>query len=138
MAILDRENLFSYKQAITASATSTDVVNLGPPHHMGASGHDSEIPLLLAVDEVFTAAGDATLTVALQSSPVEAFGSGVKTHYTRTFTKAELIRNGRLELGAALPVDVQQYVRANYTVATGPFTAGRLTFGVVTSRQTNG
>lgn len=136
--ILDRENMFSYKQAITVTADSTNIIDLGPPHWMGASGHDKEIPLMLAIDEVFTAAGAATLTVELKSSPVVGFGAGVKTHYARTFGKAELIRNGRLELGASLPVDVQRYVKAVYTVATGPMTAGKLTFGVTASRQTNG
>lgn len=136
--LLDRENMMSYKQAITVSAVSTNVIDLGPPHHMGASGNDKEIPLLLAVDEVFDAVGAATLTVALQSSPVENFGSGVITHFSRVFTKAELIQNGRLELGMSLPVDVQRYVRANYTVTTGPMTAGKLTLGVTASRQTNG
>lgn len=136
--ILDKENMFSYKQAITATADSTNIVDLGGPHWMGASGNDKEIPLLLAIDEVFTASGSATLQVQLKSSPVVGFGSGVRTHYDRTFAKGDLIKNGRLELGASLPVDVQRYVKAVYTVATGPMTAGKITFGVTASRQTNG
>lgn len=135
--ILDHENMLSYKQAITVTAVSTNVIDLGPPHWGGSSGHDKEIPLAMAVDEVFTAAGAATLRIQIQSSPVVGFGSAVRTHYDRTFALTELIQVGDIEHGASIPPDVQQYLRASYTVATGPMTAGKLTLGVTASRQTN-
>jgi hypothetical protein len=137
--ILDKENMMSYKQAITVTAVSTNVIDLGPNHHMGASGNDKPIPVIIAIDEVFTDVGsDATLRVQLKSSNAEAFGSGVKIHYDRTFTFAELLQSGKLEHGMSLPPDVQRYVRTDYTVASGPFTAGKITVGVAASRQTNG
>lgn len=136
--IIDKENLLSYKQAITATVNSTNVIDLGPSHHMGASGNDKEIPVFLAIDEAFTDSGsDATLRIQLQSSDAEGMGSP-KTHYDRTFAFAELIQSGKLEHSLNLPVDVKRYVRATYTVASGPFTAGKLTLGVTASRQTNG
>lgn len=135
--LLDRQNLWSYQQAITVSAPSTDIVDLGPNHWAGASGDDRDIDVMIAVDQVFAAAGAATLQVDVQSSNDSAFGSGVKTHYSRVFQKAELIQSGKLDLGIDLPPDVLRYVRANYTVGTGPFTAGKLTMGVTASRQTN-
>lgn len=137
--IIDKENLLSYKQAITVTAVSTNVIDLGPSHHRKASGKDSFLPMLLAIDEPFTDVGsDATLRVQLKSSTAEAINANVRIHYDRTFTFAELLQIGNLELGAALPPDVQRYVRADYTVASGPFTAGKLTFGLVASQQTNG
>jgi hypothetical protein len=137
--ILDKENLLSYKQAITVTANSANVIDLGPNHHMGGSGHDKSLPMMLAIDEVFTDTGsDATLRVQVQSSNAEAFGSGVRTHYDRTLTFAEIAQTGRIDHGIALPPDVKRYVRATYTVASGPFTAGKLTLGLVASQQING
>lgn len=136
--ILDKENMLSYKQAITVTANSTDVIDLGPNHWAYASGNDKPIPMMLAIDEAFTDSGsDATLRIQVQSSNAEAINSGVRTHYDRTFTFAELLQNGRLDHNINLPPDVQRYVRATYTVASGPFTAGKLTLGVTASRQTN-
>ena len=137
--LLDKQNMLSYKQAITVTANSESVLDLGPPNHMGFAGNDREIPLVLAIDEAFTDAGsDATLQVQLKSATNEAISSGVRIHYDRTFTFAELLQVGKLEHGISLPPDVQRYVRATYTVASGPFTAGKITLGVTASRQTNG
>lgn len=136
--ILDKENMLSYKQAITITAVSTNVIDLGPNHWAKASGNDREIPLFIDINEPFTvAAGNPTLTIEIQSSNAEAFGSGVVTHHTLTLALADLITTKRLPLNLALPADVLRYVRANYTVASGPFTAGQLSIGVTASRQTN-
>lgn len=135
--IIDHENLLSYKQAVTVTANSENVLDLGPPLHTGASGAD-EIPLFMHCDEAFLAAGAGTLTVAIQSSPVENFGSAVVTHYTSpAIAKTELAQPKRMPLNMNLPPDVQRYVRATYTVGTGPFTAGKITLGVTGGRQTN-
>jgi hypothetical protein len=137
--LLDKENMLSYKQAITVTANSTNVIDLGANHWMGASGHDKHLPMMLAIDEVFTDSGsDATLRVQLQSSNAEAFGSGVRTHFDRTLGFGEILQTGRIDLGISLPPDVRRYVRATYTVASGPFTAGKLSLGLVASQQTNG
>ena len=102
--LIDKENLLSYKQAITVTANSTNVIDLGPNHHMGYSGHDKPLPMLLAIDEAFVDSGsDATLQIQVQSSNAEAFGSGVQTHYDRTFAFAEILQTGRMDLGLALP-----------------------------------
>ena len=136
--LIDKQNLLSYKQAITITANSSDVIDLGPNHWAGASGNDREIPLFMHVDEAFTADGAATLTVAIESSNAEAFGSGVKRHNSiGPIALADLAQPKRMPLSLSLPADVQRYVRAVYTVATGPFTAGKITLGVTASRQTN-
>ena len=135
--ILDKENMLSYKQAITVTAVGESVIDLGPNHWAGASGSDKNIPLMIAIDTPFADSGsDATLKVEIQSSNSENMASP-KTHYSRTFAFAELLQIGNLDHGLALPPDVRRYVRANYTVASGPFTAGKITIGVTPSRQTN-
>lgn len=137
--IIDKENLLSYQQAITVTADSTNIIDLGPPNHTGAAGNDMPIPLFMAIDEAFTAAGAATLTISIQSSPVSNFASGVKTHnITDAIGKASLAPALAMRHSLSLPPDVQRYVKAVYTVATGPMTAGKITLGVTASRQTNG
>lgn len=136
--ILDKENMLSYKQAITATAVSESVIDLGPHAWWKAAGNDQPIPIILAIDTPFADTGDdATLRIQLKSATDEAISANVRIHYDRTFTFAELIQSGRLDHGINLPPDVQRYVRADYTVASGPFTAGKLTLGVAASRQTN-
>ena len=43
----------------------------------------------------------------------------------------------KMPKGIGLPPDVQRYVKATYTVSTGPFTAGKITLGVVASQMNN-
>lgn len=136
--LIDKENLLSYQQAITATANSTNVIDLGPPTWTGFSGDTKGIPMFMNVDEPFLAAGAATLTITIQSSPVEDFSADVVTHYNSgAIAKADLITAKKWPLNLELPADVQRYVRAVYTVATGPFTAGKLTLGVTAARQQN-
>ena len=135
--ILDKQNLLSYKQAITVSAVSTNSIDLGPNMWNKSSGDDRGMPLGLFVDESFTAAGAATLTIDIQSSNASDFSSGVVTHQSITLAKADLATAKKLPHSLAIPPDAKEYVRANYTVTTGPFTAGKLTLGNVASRQTN-
>jgi len=136
--LIDKENLLSYQQAITVTADSTNVIDLGPHHWAGAAGNDREIPLFMSVDETFTASGSATLTIEIRSSPVVNFASGVKTHViTDAIPKASLAAGSRQRQSLSLPADVQRYVKAVYTVGTGPMLTGKLTLGVTASRQTN-
>lgn len=136
--LIDKENLLSHQQAITVTANSTNVVDLGPNMWAGNSGNDKEIPLFANVDESFAAAGAATLTIIIESSNSETFASGVVQHHqSKAYSIAELAVLGRLGHSMAIPPDVKRYIRARYTVATGPFTAGKITLGVTASRQTN-
>lgn len=136
--LIDKENLLSYQQVITATANSDNVLDLGPAMWTGYAGNDCEIPLFMHVVEAFTAVGAATLTISLQSSSDVAFGSDVVTHWvTPAIPKASLAQPQKMPLGLSIPADVKRYVRAVYTVATGPFTAGKLTFGTTMGRQIN-
>lgn len=135
--ILDMENMLSWKQAITVTANSTNVIDLGPNHWANASGRDREIPLFIDINEAFTAGGAATLNVAIQSSNTENFSGTPKVHHSLDFALTDLTTTGRMPQSLALPADVLRYVRAVYTVGTGPMTAGQISIGVTASRQTN-
>lgn len=136
--IIDKQNLMSYQQAITTTANSADIIDLGPPLHTGSAGNDREIPIFMHCDEAFTAAGAATLTIAIQSAKDAAFTQNVVTHITTSaIPKTALAQPQRMPVNLDLPPDVQRYVRAVYTVGTGPFTAGKITLGVTAGRQLN-
>lgn len=68
--ILDKLLMFSEKQAVTASAASTDVIDLGPIDGTRRDiGVGYPLEFLATVDTTATAAGAATLNVQLQTSP---------------------------------------------------------------------
>lgn len=140
--LMDLQSMFSDKQAITTTAASTNVIDLGavdtPKHAAGPITRDlgkgRPIPITVMVNETFTAAGAATLTIALQVDDDEAFGSAT-TVLTQTFALAALTAGAKLP-PFYIPEGVdERYVRLNYTVATGPMTAGKITAGLVFGRS---
>ena len=72
MAILDMQNMLSYKQAVTVSAVSANIIDLGPNMWSKSSGNDTPIPLELFVEETFAAAGAATLQMSLNITTADA------------------------------------------------------------------
>lgn len=137
--IFDTTNLFSDAQAITATAGSTNTIDLGP---IASSitrdiGKGVKIPILIQVVETFdTAAEDGTLTIALELDSTDTFTPD-KSIDLGTFTEAELVA------GFQLPWDYMpngvnyQYMRLKYTVGgAGNFTAGKITAGIVMGVQT--
>jgi hypothetical protein len=112
MSILDRMNLFSGDQSITASTASTDLIDLGSSRDVGAG---EPVQALIQIVEAFNNLD--TLGVALQTS-------------------ATLPLSG-LTVGARFPITTVprgalRYLRLYYTVAgTNPST-GKITAGAGT------
>lgn len=136
--ILDKNLLFGSSQAITASAASTDVIDLGVLEDLGI-GDDPSLEILILVTEAFTAAGAATLTTAIQGSVDNSAWTDMAI--TGAIGKASLTAGAEvarwslpsLVAGQSMP----RYLRMNYTVATGPMTAGKITAGILLDRQQN-
>jgi len=138
--IFDQQTLLSDAQAITATAASTNVIDLGPIKTgiVRDIGKGKPIPLLVQVLEQFTAAGAGTLTVALQVDDNEAFSSAKTVWTSATFALATL-KPGFVVIPEYIPRGTdERYMRLNYTVATGPMTAGKVTAGVTMGNQSNG
>jgi hypothetical protein len=129
MSVLDRQVLFSDSQAVTASAVSTDVVDLGSSRDIGAG---APVDVVLQVTETFTAAGGATLTGALQTASDEAFSSPLTLTSTGALALADLTVGRKISI-SSVPRGTLRFLRLAYTVATGPMTAGRVTAGVGTA-----
>lgn len=138
--ILDNQTLFSDRQAITATAVSTNVIDLGPID-VGVRrdiGPGKPIPVVVQVTADMAAAGAATLSVALQVDDNSGFAS------PKTVMTVGPVAVASLKAGYQIPLDYiprgtdERYLRLNYVVATGPMTAGTITAGVTTGHQTNG
>jgi hypothetical protein len=125
MSILDRLNLFSNDQAITASTASTDVVDLGSVRDVSA-GETSTV--LVLVTEAFNNLTD--LTVAMQTSTTENFASPVQLT-AATLPLASLTVGTRFPI-TTVPRGVLRYVRLYYTVTGTAPTTGRITAGLGT------
>ena len=141
--ILDRTGLLSENQAITATAASTNVVDLGTPGTpYGASaplkrdiGRGEGQPFYVGVTEPFN--NLTSLTIAIQTDSTAAF-SAPTTVYTQTYTLADLAPNARHIGPDWFPVGANaQFYRMFYTVAGTAPTTGRITAGTVMARQTN-
>ena len=145
--ILSLQDLLSDNQAITATAVSTNVIDLGATGTIfGTTAAlvrdigkgEPEVDLLVQATETFTAAGAATLTVTLQTDDNSGFSSAKDVLVLGPFAKTDLIAGWKLPVQYVPDGIAERYFRLNYTVATGPMTAGKLTSGITMGRQTNG
>lgn len=120
--ILDYENMFSKDQAVTATANSTNTIDLGP----GDAGPSERISLFITADPAFTGAG--TIAVGLQTADNDTMASAV-TIATYAVGNDALTAGGKL-VAARLPHGCKRYLRLAYTV-TGTVAAGKVTAGLV-------
>lgn len=141
--IFDRTLLFSNAQAITASAASTDIVDLGATGTVyGAAsalirdiGKGQDIPLDIKIVEGFN--NLTSLGITVQTDDNAGFSSP-KDVISTTIPLA------RLGAGATSPIlnvpagTNERYVRIYYTVTGTAPTLGRVTAGVVMGNQTAG
>lgn len=126
--ILDKLLMFSEKQAVTASAASTDVIDLSPIDGTRRDiGVGYPLEFWATVDTTATAAGAATLNVQLQTSPDNSTWT---TIYDSGALALAALTAGKRLFSAKVPAGVQRYLRVNYTVGTGPLTAGAFTSGI--------
>lgn len=144
--IFDKTLQLSAAQAITATAVSTNVIDLRAAgraykhaadlkRDLGLGG--KAIPFLIQVVEAFTAAGGGTLTVSLECDDNEAFSSPKTVWTSSAIGKALLVPGYRFGTDYVPNGIDERFFRLNYTVATGPMTAGKITAGIVAGIQTS-
>lgn len=130
MTIIDKALQVSNAQVVTATAVSTDVIDAGATKN-AAIGRDlgggTQLFLEVTVGATFTAAGAGTLTIALQDSADNATFADVLT--TPALALAALTVGQRFYI--PLPAKMRRYIRANYTVATGPMLTGNVSAQIV-------
>lgn len=133
--ILSAQNLFSDQQAITATAASTNIIDLGAPGTpYGAAaalqqdiGKGTPVPILIQIEEAFN--NLTSLDIAIQVDDNSGFSSP-KTVHTETIALAALTV-GKKSYLRYLPTGVdERYLRLNYTVTGTAPTTGKVTAGI--------
>lgn len=130
--IQDKQQTFSDEQAITATANSTNVVDLGSAN----KGPGEPLYVNAQVIEAFTAGGSATLTISLETDDNDGFSSAKTLLTTPAIGKADLIAGYMLAINQ-VPPGAERYLRLVYTVASGPMTAGKITAFIGGPYQSN-
>ncbi|EBA1891589.1 TPA: Bbp16 family capsid cement protein [Salmonella enterica] len=126
--ILDKLQMFSEAQAVTASAASTDTLDLAPlKGNRRDIGIGYPLEFWALVNTTATAAGAATLNVQLQTSPDNSTWT---TIYDSGALALSALTVGKRIVSAKVPAGVLRYLRVNYSVGTGPLTAGAFTSGI--------
>lgn len=140
--IIDNSLLLSDAQAVTASAASTNVIDLGTTGTpFGASaallrdlGRGQEVDLAVTVNQAF--AGLTNLQVSVQVSPDNATWTTVSSG--AVVPLASLVAGYQFKVPGSIEEGVNaRYLRLYYTVGGSNATAGKITAAVVASRQTN-
>lgn len=130
--ILDRNTLVSNAQAVTATAVSTDTIDLGAVRDIGTG---TDISAFVTVDVAATAAGAATVTFAVITSANADLSSATTLYTTAAIGKATLVAGYKV-FDITIPKQLlSRYLGLSYTVATGPLTAGAFTGGFVVDTQ---
>lgn len=125
---------FSKAQAVTTSAASTDTVDFSVYRDIGNGAQGIE--LFVTVDEAVTAAGAATVTFSLEDSADNS--SWATLVASAAIGKASLTLGANtvlLGLALKVPLNARRYLRTQYTIGTGPLTAGKFTAGLVWANQ---
>lgn len=127
---LDRQNTVSQAQAVTATAVSTDTIDLSQARDIGPG---EDLRFAFTVDTTVTAAGAGTVTFQVITSAAANLSSPTIIAQTDAIGKAELTA-GRRPIEVVIPRTVlaaqpigQRYLGVQYTVGTGPLTAGAFT-----------
>lgn len=138
--ILSAQQLFSDDQAITATALSTNVIDLGAadtPYGGKAALHQdigkgTKIPILIQVTEAFNTL--TSLTIAIETGAATTLATVVAS---KTVLLADLA------VGYQFPIDVlpeeidKRYLGIRYTVAGTAPTTGKITAGITMGNQSN-
>lgn len=126
--ILDKLLMFSEAQAVTATAASADVIDLGPIDGTRRDiGVGYPLEFWTTVNTTATAAGAATVNVQLQTSLDNSTWTTIAS--SGDLALSSLVAGKRI-VSQKVPSGVQKYLRVNYTVGTGPLTAGAFTSGI--------
>ncbi len=129
--LTDADLMFSDDQAITASAASTNIIDLTVAEDIGPG---TPIPLYVAVKEVFN--NLTSLTVKVETDSSAAFSSP-KSVLEKVVPIADLIQGADLSFGAIPHGTKERYVRLYYTVTgTNPST-GKISAMVAVGLQAN-
>ena len=142
--IFDASTLFSNAQAVTATAASTNIIDLGATGTVfGATtaivrdvGKGKEVSIRASVVESFN--NLTSLSIGIETDDNVGFASAKTVWTSPAYALADLAVGAKLLLPDELPVGTdERYLRLKYTVAGTAPTLGKITAGVTAGNQTN-
>ena len=140
--ITSAQQLFSDDQVVTATAISTNVIDLGvaeTPYGAVAplnndKGKGNKIPVLIQVTEDFATLTSLTVTVEVSAA---AALTSPKVLATEVIAVADLVA-GKQTFMQVLPDGADlRYLGVRYTVTGSNATHGKITSGITMGNQTN-
>ncbi len=127
--LVDRDNMVSRNQALTATAVSTDSVDLKVSGDQFGAGKP-QMFLVVVVGTTFVSGGSSTLVIDIVDDDNAALGSPAVLATSPSIAKAALVAGAKFVVPMppllAAPSNRQRYLGARYTVGTANFTAGDL------------
>jgi hypothetical protein len=141
--IFSKQLLFSDAQAVTATAASTDKIDLGATGTvLGAAaalsrdiGPGTPIPILIQAVETFATL--TSLTITIETSDNADLSSSTVVYSTGAVAAASLVAGWKTPV-IYIPTGVtKRYLGLRYTVGGSNATAGKITAGIVGAVQTN-
>lgn len=126
--ILDKQNLFSDDQAVTVTADSTNVIDLG----IAGLGKGEPVRLLAQVTTTFD--GGTSIQASLVTSDSSTFSGATTLVETAAIAEASLRAGYEFGLGGFMPEEIKRYNKLVYTVV-GTMTAGKITAGFLLDKQ---
>ena len=120
--ILDKENLFSEDQAITVTAASTNLIDLGAAY----KGEGEPVNILAQVTTAF--AGGTSVACKLQTDDNASFSSATDVLDSGAIATATLAQGYKFKF-SVLPNDLERYIRLYFTVV-GTMSAGKVFAGL--------
>lgn len=125
MALFDAHNRFSDKQNISATAVSTNVIDMGVDRDVAVA---TQLDVVVqAVDVSGDVAGTGKVTVAIQTSDTAAFSTVTTLATSPALTAADFNAG---PWAVKLPYGGKRYLRLKYTV-DGTVTGLAVTAGLV-------
>lgn len=138
--ILSAQQLFSDDQAITTSADSTNVIDLGVPGtpYGGAAaltrdiGKGCMVPILVQSTADFT--NLTSLTINVSKGATTALGTTIAS---QTIAKADLVAGAQFAIQVLPSQCDERYLGIEYVVTGTTETTGKITAGISMGNQTN-
>lgn len=133
--LIDRQNAFSNEQVLTATAISTNVIDLGPLGGDTANtirdiGAGETLYLHILVTTALDSAGEAaTLIATLESDSTANLATSATVHWTSgSLAEAAVATAGTwIAKGVAIPAGAyEKFLGVRYTVGTENFTTGKV------------
>lgn len=132
---LDAQNSFSDAQAVTATAASTNYIDLAPLTGTARNiGVGDDLYIHINIDVALTDSGsDSTVAITLETDDNTSFSSA--TTLATVASVAATAAAGTSYIYKIASAAFERYIQLRYTVSGGNLTTGSFTAGIVKDAQ---